>query len=138
MNDRVHFNGSPTVDGYYTTFDTSEVHRIDEGGSDEGGGGSSDFSTATVAVTFSESLEVEMALRFVEIYDDGEVAEVGPSEANWFDEPIVMPLYKGHCTAQLFGPDDASFNVHTTGDIVFDTDGRFFDITGDGTITISE
>lgn len=43
------FNGSPTVDGYYTTFDSSEVHRVGNS-DDQGGGGSSDFSTARVTI----------------------------------------------------------------------------------------
>lgn len=30
MNDKVHFNGSPTADGYYTTLDSSEVNRTSD------------------------------------------------------------------------------------------------------------
>ena len=44
------FYGCPVADGYYTTFDSSEVTRVDEGSEGGGGGGSSDFSTATVSI----------------------------------------------------------------------------------------
>ena len=125
------FNGSPTVDGYYTTFDSSEVHRIestDEGG---GGGGSSDFSTAEVVVTIGSNIDASM--EGICILNDGDVDYLGTSYPISTDDTSVINavLYKneGSVTIQTTG------TVTVTGNIrqMSPTD---YLITGDCTITI--
>lgn len=131
MNDRVHFNGSPTVDGYYTTFDPSEVHRIDEGGSDEGGG-SSDFSTATLTVNgnFTQS-DIFIAPLIEKDPNNEDIAFPQLQSGN---STYTVILYKGRSTLMFMGSQSRTITV--SGNIETVGTGVYI-ITGDCTITIS-
>lgn len=133
------FNGSPTVDGYYTTFDSSEVHRIEEP-SDEGGGGSSDFSTAQVTViTTISAVDLVQCMCCIESGEIGEgslpaICDIngsyGTQDAST-TKTYNVPLYKGGCIWTI-----TSTNVSISGNIV-NVFGPAYYITGNCTITIS-
>lgn len=95
-------------------------------GSYEGGGGSSDYSTAKVTLT-NETM-FALALAYID-NTNGVVSQMGTS-----GEYDVV-LYKGKAEGFLLAP---SASASVTGNITFDNDTYEFVITGDGTITISE
>lgn len=128
------FNGSPTVDGYYTTFDSSEVHRIEESSDDQGGGGSSDFSMAEVTIEGDDDLR--MTIPFIMMEADGmpynACACITSLEGG---ETYNIPLYKGK-TLVPFNSSDAS-TIEVSGNIQYMSNISAYLITGDCTITIS-
>lgn len=95
----------------------------------EGGGGSSDFSTAEVTITDTVGVRI-MAPNVNQDYQDAE---------GTFNPPVNTPttydiiLYKGkaYCTIESEG----AFNLEVTGNI--ENDSGELTITGNGTITIS-
>ena len=93
----------------------------------EGGGGSSDFSTAEVTITNNSE---NPALFFGSFIVDNSITH-GFNVSENTTETLTVVLYKG---VSVMGVDD-ELNVVVTGDITYsDWD---FTITGDGTITIS-
>lgn len=124
------FNGSPTVDGYYTTFDSSEVHRIES--TDEGGGGSSDFSMATLSIVDEGGFSVN--LNFATLNERrGFSLGVYPGWNATGDLPVI--LYKGTAVLGLENLDSA--NISITGAIE-DVGGNTYAITGDCTINVTK
>ena len=95
----------------------------------EGGGGSSDFSTATVTVT--NNVETTLCAPFVVDVDGYKGIFVVNSNSGEYD----VALYKGMCQATFISSLPESVHVAVTGNITYN-DEIFF-ITGDCTITIS-
>ena len=104
----------------------------------EGGGGSSDFSTAEVSVTIGENAP-ECELYYSEILDNEDFTGILPNES-FFTGEYLMPLYKGVCEMYIRG-DNIPNTVATTGNVTYeaypDDNMGVFHITGDCTITIS-
>ena len=96
----------------------------------EGGGGSSDFSTAEVTIIASTNFGFDSGLT---IFDNtfGIYAIGGATEGT---EIIDVPLYKGHCT---WFQDPTAVVLSGNAQVVTDEEGNYIDITGDCTITIS-
>lgn len=90
----------------------------------EGGGGSSDFSTAKVTLTNETPLGLTLA------HSDNTTG-ISPQMGQSGEYEVV--LYKGKAEGIFMSP---SGNVSVTGNITYN-DGELV-ITGDGTITISE
>ena len=101
----------------------------------EGGGGSSDFSTAEVTITTGtvtpHTAEIDVAF-CVEEEDHNFTASPMVVEDN-DSITLKVVLYKGCALASI--PDYNFFSVSVSGDII-DNDGKFI-ITGDGSITIN-
>lgn len=100
----------------------------------EGGGGSSDFSTAEV--TIISELENIQYLTMVVIFDNGQSATLNTGNfILMMDTSVIyqVPLYKGLCIWNT--TPGWNYNVSTTGGITYDN-GRIM-IRGDGIITIS-
>ena len=99
----------------------------------EGGGGSSDFSTAEVTISTTKE-DVIIVRGCITVDEEGYVASV-PNISVDSETPSTVNfiLYKGTAFATIDNGD--LYNIETTGDIVND-DGDLY-ITGDGTITIS-
>ncbi len=106
----------------------------------EGGGGSSDFSTAEVTTINNTSSDI-YGVPIPSIYEENELGEGSPAMLfNRMDIPTgesthEVRMYKGlaYCSGVTFGN---GTTVTTTGNIVYDEEFNVF-ITGDGTITIS-
>ena len=97
-------------------------------GSYEGGGGSSDFSTAEVAVTMNSETATLVMPYTVDVEEyAGIVTTI--IQSGTYD----VALFKGKCFGSVFGDPSASISV--SGDIE-DYDGDVL-ITGDGAITIT-
>lgn len=97
----------------------------------DGGGGSSDFSTAEVEVVF-DNISAEMFIPNVYVDDERALADALVSEQGTYN----IILYKGSCYG--YYPNAAGVyagDVAVTGDIEYQN-GTFI-ITGNGTITIS-
>lgn len=97
----------------------------------EGGGGSSDFSTAEVEVINTTADLVSVLAVSIRDTPSSAIVPFGTIMAD-SDRTYTVPLYKGVCSWKIT-PADAVVGV--TGDISYDN-GNIF-ITGDGTITIS-
>ena len=100
----------------------------------ESGGGSSDFSLATVTIT--NSLESDCYCEMICIDNDIMITGVNldPNAVT----AITAVLYKGGCFCRVLDVNDepiASEDIETTGSITADEFGYY--ITGDCTITIS-
>ena len=91
----------------------------------EGGGGSSDFSTAEVTL----NAEGFGSLWCVNIVDN----ILGPNVA-FFIESFEAVLYKG---SQVFDTSEIEGTITVSGGAVYDSDEHTITITGDCTITIS-
>ena len=106
----------------------------------EGGGGSSDFSTAEVTIALESSAYssgIRAFLPIIRINEDP-IPSFTQGEALLSEEPNQVVLYKGHCQSVFFTLDsDISERTFTTSGNVQDMGGGIFDITGDCTITIS-
>ena len=105
----------------------------------EGGGGSSDFSTAEVTIRTEDSV-LETVLVYLANITEAPVPGIpsfsrGNGEPG---EPMRAILYKGVAKATI-GIDGGSISDYsfTTSGNVQDMGGGIFDITGDCTITIS-
>lgn len=94
------------------------------------GGGSDDFSIAEVTISASSEYAAGLTMALIE-------EDFGVIGATLFDtlEGVVfqIPLYQGHSWIFASSYD----NVACTGDIVWDSENGGFDVTGDGTITMS-
>lgn len=104
----------------------------------EGGGGSSDFSTAQVTIVnnYSSEFIIEMA---VAMSEEGMDASLGTLTAGRIDTGMVanVILYKGSAGAIIDSfPLDAPPTIVTSGNIQNMEDNAYL-ITGDCTITIS-
>ena len=133
------FNGSPTADGYYTTFDSSEVHRVEESGGDTPSG-SSDFSTAQVTVVNTTQYNIDIQVLPLIVESGIAPGVIGASLDQLMAQesvPLTVPLYKGACywATSLYEP-YADYTFTGSGSVT-EFDGIFFLITGDCTITIS-
>ena len=97
----------------------------------EGGGGSSDFSTAEVTVINTTSNSVTASAVSVM---DTLISAIVPFNTigGNSNRSYIVPLYKGLCSWQITSGD---VSVSVSGNINYE-DG-YVDITGDGTITIS-
>lgn len=98
----------------------------------ESGGGSSDFSTATVTLTTTDN---SSSFYGCAIVDD----EITPAniELDPVEEPTVTAvfvLYKG--SVMISGQFDFETAPVITGDIIYDTETYSFIILGNGTITV--
>lgn len=99
-----------------------------------GGGGSSDFSTASVTVVNNTEGTVMLYIPFYfDGEDSGTNAEFGVNGGETSVASAIM--YKGTSFASLYTDD----TVTASGDIEAHSEGEnyYFMITGDGTITIS-
>lgn len=126
-----------TENGEYPVDDVKNV-SVDV----DGGGGSSDLTTATVIVLLPHSgsgfSEPESgALRGLPVLADNDEYNVHGSSATsnaWPTSPYTVPLYKGK--AYLWG-DSSALNISSvSGDIAFDETLNAYVITGDCTITL--
>ncbi len=99
----------------------------------EGGGGSSDFSTAEVTIVnnYRYGAEIEVAIADSENSSTDFSTTVGTNST----ATINVILYKGTAYAEVNAGQDFDYNIETEGDI--DLDGTEAFITGDCTITIS-
>ena len=98
----------------------------------EGGGGSSDFSTAEVTIITASGKANTIIFPFVY---DGEYSAVGATFNNEGTHTFTVPLYKGEGDATIASIEE--INISVTGNIEYvEADGIFI-ITGDGSITIS-
>ena len=133
------FNGSSTVDGYYTTFDSSEVHRVDNSDEGDSGGGSSDFSTANVAITFSTNDSRDMlyspVLTPVGDYKGALTTLVIFGVALVSQIQYTVPLHNGQCmiTTQMFSD---TVEVSMSGAVEATSTPGMYLVTGDGTLSI--
>lgn len=93
----------------------------------EGGGGSSDFSTAEVTVVNEDGLEIKVPLAVNA--DNKKFSVTGIYESGVFD----VILYGGTCYGAI--PEMLAV-VSVSGDIVLE-ENNYIIITGDGTITIT-
>lgn len=99
----------------------------------EGGGGSSDFSTAEVTVTAFDP-GVTLAMPVIITFDD--VPMLAPSVGvNSTPKTLIVPLYKGKA---VLVDEDYGESAVITGDIEYDEDLEAYIISGDGTITLTE
>lgn len=98
----------------------------------EGGGGSSDFSTAEVTVLNNTEELIEGI--YVSVVDTP-ISTVRPMNTLSFNSSrtYIVPLYKGSC----YWVFDGTANVSVSGNIEWDSENRTAFITGDCTITIS-
>lgn len=94
----------------------------------EGGGGSSDFSTAEVTIVGNT---VSMNCAYITEYSGMEFISIGSS---FHTGQYTIPLYKGMAVAQL--DNKQLHNTAVTGNATIDEEGLVI-ITGDFTITIS-
>ena len=104
-----------------------------------GGGGSSDLTIANVTIT-CESGFTSADLFVVYVYEDLLNSEFILTQEGDYDLGIV--LYKGFTSAALTDGNGDPYDktkVSVTGDVVIAEEGGdwWFDITGDGTITLS-
>lgn len=127
MNNSVHFNGSPTVDGYYTTFDSSEVNREE---SSDIPSGSSDFSTAQVTVTGLPNIGVAGVIPMVHVYYDANLGK-GMITSMARNITATAVLYQGY--QYIFVDSVSDWTV--TGSATIDEALGCIIITGDCTIT---
>lgn len=101
------------------------------------GGGSSDFSTATVTITNNSNIGFSANVAHVMLDEDvsSSGATLAPSESI----SINAILYKGACTYSLTQDGASSVTVTLTGDIEPSPMGNAFGtIYGNGTITITD
>ena len=98
----------------------------------QSGGGSSDFSTATVTIINNSGQNFVAACP--NLYDDRMYITVDSADMG-ADFPFEVVLYKGEGNLAL--PKETSLTLTATGDISASSSGRAAIITGDGTITIS-
>lgn len=96
----------------------------------EGGGGSSDFSTAEVTVVGTEN-EVYFWMPCIVEADDDLPATIMVDNMAGHNHTYIVPLYKGECDVPIFG----ATTVQCVGSAT--SDGGWVYITGDCTITIS-
>ena len=106
---------------------------IEADGSEGGGGGSSDFSTAEVTINISNAPAASICIASI----DEELEEIFvneyPEEGD-FPVTLTVPLYKGKCEI-LVSNGVSSNRVTVTGSIEFDS--PYAVITGNGTIEIT-
>ena len=99
---------------------------------DESGGGSSDFSTATVIVDGDGMTDIYVALTS---YSEDEEAESNHLAAGLgYGQEITVILYKGKAHAAIMP--DSGLAVNVSGNIIH-VSGVDYIITGDCTITLS-
>lgn len=110
---------------------------IDGDGTETPIGGSSDYTTATVSITNNLATGASFAVAAIISLEDEDsdilIPEIAVSASA--TETVTVVLYKGHADCHLIAPVGQGVEGTTTGSI--DGDGTFFDISGNGTITIS-
>lgn len=112
---------------------------LEGGGSGGGGGGESDFSTARVTfINNSETtVNIELAVAVEADEEYPATTATGVESVAGQTETFNVILYKGASYAHIsIGIDYSALAFATSENITFD--GQSFDITGDGTITISD
>lgn len=115
------------------------IESVKINGEEAGGGGSSDFSTATVTTINNSSFEV-VNLSIPIVCEENELGEGSPAMIHnqmviqSGEETHKVCMYKGlaFCAEASPGP---NIVINVSGDIVYE-DGNIM-ITGNGTITIS-
>ena len=106
----------------------------------EGGGGSSDFSTAEVTVINSTGSNISWTPMSMPICDEGDpntpvvISQVHLDLENNASITYTVPLYKGGCFWGAFT--DGQLTYLTDGSVVAIQNFGFY-ITGDGSITIT-
>ena len=99
----------------------------------DGGGGSSDFSTATV--TFVNNTAGNSLMGAAALLSDEEIICVYGQDGLDNSGSYTFVLYKG---LNVMGCNNSDqLTITTSGNVNYDTEAGFFTITGDGTITIS-
>lgn len=107
-----------------------------------GGGGSSDFSTATVIVTSNQYDIQHMACPVC--YEEDGIYEGSPAQiiGLYIAEPstqtVTVPLYKGCCIWEVSHKIGRIVTITASGDIECEEGDIFAIITGDGTLNIVE
>ena len=96
----------------------------------EGGGGSSDFSTATVTVGSGVVLEAPVVINEEEFQGIALIGDPIEEETIW-----QIPLYKGKCVVSIYTSQEGQ-TISVSGNITIIGD-NVYHITGDCTITIS-
>lgn len=112
---------------------------IEADGSEGGGGGSSDFSTAEVTIDASEDAN-QMGMSFIaipQLANDGLVCYEDATTGDPMRYAITLSvcLYKG--VAYAYYPNPFNLQIILTGDIVDNGDG-YLTINGNGTIRLEE
>ena len=112
---------------------------LGEGGG--GGGGSSDFSTAQVTITTDTTIGFD-GTTFIDWIDPDALGTSSSITTEMSPKTVEFVLYKGVTYLTIYDGDFQPIDktkVSVTGDVVIaEEDGDWwFDITGDGTITIS-
>ena len=133
--------GIADMDGEYTPNEwscgdviTAEKLNHMEQGIANGGGGSSDFSTAEVTVILGSYME-DTALTGLPHIDNGSLRDTDLIAGDEGDRIVFsVPLYKGvletFCAGEVYAE-------NVTGGIVMDSETGVLTITGDGTITVT-
>lgn len=102
-----------------------------------GGGGSSDFTTAQVTITYEHEETGSDSGILLPVAEEAAPPFILEAEAHVFkaeftlDDPVQVILYKGRCVATYFG----TGTVTTSGNVTYQSHN--FTITGDCSITIS-
>lgn len=94
----------------------------------EGGGGSSDFSTAEVTIIG----ETTTNFAIPNIINEGGLETIFGQCSPMGEETLIVPLYKGSCVVVL----DGHYTYAVSGNIT-NLEGTVYQITGDCIITIS-
>ena len=109
-----------------------DVNILGVTGSYEGGGGSSDFSTATVTISGSGTIEMTMPVVYDTVGDEGIFSASQSFEAG---QSYTVPLYKGAMAVMESVPRYTAQMISGNASIM--ADGMGILITGDCTITIT-
>ena len=123
-------SGKITITENGTDIDIAQYATADV--SVEGGGGSSDFSTAQVTIT--NTSEKGFRLEFPNFYEDVMYSYLDSADID--GSAITVALYKGECQVGFASEyPDTDFNITVSGNVEMVVDVPV--IKGNGTITIS-
>lgn len=120
----------------YTRRDIESVAEKEWGRIDiveAGGGGSGDFEYCTVTVQLTVSGADVMSIPFISDEENYEGMYSDISLTDSTPHTLKVPLYKGFAIGRYVG----SHNVSTSGNVTFYASAGGIEITGDGTITLS-
>ena len=112
----------------------TKLNNIEQGIANAGGGGSSDFSTATVTFVNNTADKVLLGATAV-VLDEGEHSCIYGIDSLADNGSYTFILYKGLNVFTCNNSDQLT--VTTSGNVTYDSENDTFLITGDCTITIS-
>lgn len=124
---------TPTTWANGNTVTAASLNNIEQGIANAGGG-SSDFSTATVTVVTNDSFRLSNSV-IIDETDDAMITNIFFESG---DYPLV--LYKGEYEGNIQAPDEMSITSATgSGDVSIGTTpfGYSVTITGDGTLNVT-